>query len=742
MNAYYRLYILSVIKLVATLVIKSKYTATAINTRLIQLGNVVDPDDPYSWKYYLNLSGVYHATNTVMQVTSLDTQETIDFTKANLLIHRATRKEYTYGSRYYNDLRDAYPDQEMLINGIINPINIDTAIGADDHTILSYDTSLVEAQEQRLLPDLQRYVSLYFNRYDNPDYGLFEPYYYPLLISGLYSKLVLEVLNSRLRCCKTQQAHTYHIRQYLLSHNNAVGLEFDYMTMKQRLFLYRNILYLNRNLGRRETFEWLTQKILTDRGFSLAGYNISQTYDKLEDTLKPTIQLDRFTINGIDPAAGSNEKTVGELLDLELPLARDNPIVRDDIEKEAIQKMQVSLFNQLPTKVLESNVVDRSDAEPFTITEVLLNHWIYLSHYDRYTSVVRFINPGNGDLYSLSVKNAFIFYLYAFNMANGIELIKVPVIGARRVRRIPLPTLAELQGAVNKSRVPNYYLRYILETQVPISRYVSTESFNEMCQDVHDVMIKHRNMRHYNGDYKVEGELHRVIDRCYMDIRIDLAGEQDYDLWLKDNGIDTSSMGHLEYAQMATDILQTATGVDVSNVSAVREIHAAMLRIMRTLSSYSVQYIGQINDSPIKIIDGKFPKLSKTIELLTEDIPIEITFPEIMDVHAIESEQIKMPTKPPCIKFETRTEEQTIHVPVCVPVKLVGSGSHPNSIPLSAPGVGLLRPPVTDLSAYAQTGVAGYLPIPEQDLSDLVISSELSGYDLLTEARRKLLLKI
>lgn len=761
MNAYYRLYILSVIKLVATLVIKSKYTAAAINARLVSLGNFVDPDDPYSWKYYQNLAGEYHTANEAallsefgyarMQITSLDTQETIDFTKANLLIHRATRKEYTYGNRYYDDLKAKYPAQEMLINGIINPIDIETAISANDHTILSYDTSLVEPAEQQLPGQLQKYISLYFNRYDNPDYGLFEPFYYPALLAGLYSKMILEVLMIRLRACKTDQAHSYHIRQYLIS-NSAIGAEFDYMTQKQKLAFYRDILYLNRNIGRQETFEWLTQKVLTDRGFSLAGYTIGQTYENLATNLKPHVVMDRETINGIAAAAGADRKTVGEVLDMELPLARDNPIVRDVTEVNTNQAMSLSLWSQLPTKVLESNVIDRSDAEPFTLTEVLLNHWIYLSHYGRFQSVIPITNPSNGDVFRLSVKNAFIFYLYAYNKANDVELITVPVIAAKRVRRIPHPTFEELRAMNSEGlpsdlqypikKVPDYYLHYILDTQATIGTYISIEAFREACQEIQSVMLRQREMRHYNGDYKAEGALHSIIDRCYMDIRIDLAEGIDYDLWLKDVGIDTSAMGRLEYAQIATDIFKTATGADVTNASAVREIHAAMLRIMRSLSSYSVQYIAQINDSPIKVLDGKFPKLGIPEQLTTQHFDFEIQYPDILDIAAYEREFFDVTMLRPSVKMGAKEETAVMKVPACMPIKLVGVGDHLAPIPITPPIASLKRPALTDLADYTQADEAGYLPIPPQSISDLIISSELSGYELLTDARRKTMLHI
>lgn len=742
MNAYYRLYIKGVLKLAATLVIKSSYTASSMNDYLKTLGYTVDPDDPYSWKYYRNLAGEYHESNTMMTITSLDTQEEIQFTKANLRVHRATAREYTYGNRYYDDLVAANPDQQLLINGIINPVDIEVAILTDDHNILSYDKSLVEAGEQQLIPDLQTYIANFFHRYDNSDYGLFEPYYYPGLLAVLYSKIPLVIINSRKRACKSDAAHSYHIRQYLNSFSKAVGAEFDYLTQKQKLTLYRNIRYLNLNIGRAETFKWLTEKILTDRGFSLATYDIGQTTDKMLEDLVPGIKLDRYTLNGIDPAAGTNIKTVGEILDMELPLNRDNPAVREDAEPEIIAAAQKSLSGQHLTKVLESNVIDRSDAEPFTLTEVLLNHWIYLSHFDRYKSVISVVNPANGDIYRLSMKNAFIFFLYAFNRSNDIILKKVPVVAAKRVRRIPLPTWDELRGLAQIKKVPNYYIDYILDTQIKIGTYVSIDAFREVCTEIQGVMLRHREMRHYNGDYVAEGQLHTIIDRCYMDIRIDLADEMDYDVWLNEVGIDVSSMGRLEFSLMAAAVLKTATGGDLGDTTTMRQIHAAMLRIMSAMSSYSVQYIAQINDSPIKIIDGKFPKLGIPEQHTESTYDIEIPNVTILDLRAYEKEHFNVRLPRPYVSMMVKEESIKIQVPTYLWTRLVSTGDVKAMMHVPLPVTALREPKVVDLSTMSQSGIAGYLPIPERDLGELVTTGYLVGYETLTDARRRAFLGI
>lgn len=147
-SAYYRIFVSQVMTLAKTMVVKSEVAAETINRELQSFGESLS-SDPHTWKYYMNLAGLYHPTDTVMTVTSMDTLEEIEFTRDNLKIFRATASAYAYGSRYYRDLVARYPTQETLILGILNPIDINKALGAQDGDILYYDTTLVESQKLR-----------------------------------------------------------------------------------------------------------------------------------------------------------------------------------------------------------------------------------------------------------------------------------------------------------------------------------------------------------------------------------------------------------------------------------------------------------------------------------------------------------------------------------------------------------------------------------------------------------------
>ena len=108
-------------KLAKTIVIKSSITAELINNdiRLKNNSYIIDELDMSSWKYYMNISGLYHPLDEPMVITSLDTLEEITFNKENLAIHTATAKAYQFDSRYYYSLVNKYPNQVQLILGIL-----------------------------------------------------------------------------------------------------------------------------------------------------------------------------------------------------------------------------------------------------------------------------------------------------------------------------------------------------------------------------------------------------------------------------------------------------------------------------------------------------------------------------------------------------------------------------------------------------------------------------------------------
>ena len=245
---YYDLYIAANISLATSIIIKSDDTVSGLNEYVNYEATVngtpaVDMSDPLSWKYYLNISGQYHHLDKIITITSLDTQEVINFTIDNLAMHPATATAYAFGTNYHTNLVETYPFERLLIMGILYPVSINTAISAKDGTILGYPPNLVEPNEYSLISNLQKWINGYKIRWTNVQFSISDALYSATALGIMYLNILPALLTIRLEACKTNQAHSFHVRQYLASHN-LLNQYIDNMTLSQTLFFYRNIACL------------------------------------------------------------------------------------------------------------------------------------------------------------------------------------------------------------------------------------------------------------------------------------------------------------------------------------------------------------------------------------------------------------------------------------------------------------------------------------------------------------------
>lgn len=733
-SAYYEIYLKGVFDLASTLVVKSEDTAAAINDRLKVLGKKVDAAEPTTWKYYMNLAGQYHSTDTPMTITSLDTQEQIAFNHDNLLLHRATKREYTYRSRYYKELVQRYPEQEQLILGILNPIAIDQAVAAEDHTILYYDPALVEAGEVNLIERLQQWIDAFFLRWEVTDYRITDSLYVAAQLGILFSQLPKAILNIRLENCKTDYAHSFHIQQYLESFGR-LGQYFEFLTQKQKLFLYRNIRYINRNNGKIDIFQWLTQKILTDRRFPLAEYNIRHNNEKQPESIYPDIQMRRQSINGLASALGQDVRTVDNVLDMQANLARDNPTVQRDASETIPLVMRNSLSSQLKTKVLESNVLDTTDAEPFTLTEVLFNHWLYLANTGRYSTVLTVTNPGTGETMRVNAKDAFTLYLYAYNKARGTTLAVVPTLEAMRVKREPLPTREELLGIVDQKYVPAYLVDYALANQPVLTNYISVDAFREVCIKLHAAMLLHRDLYAYNPHFIARGQLKVMADRFYMNYPINTAQNEPYTQWFEERSLAIEHLTDLELDLLASDIYQQATGVDARSSRTVKDIHAAMLKLQSQLSSYTVQYIQQINSGTLKIVD--WPRVRPGDYVFHGGMTVQVLQPQVL-VGPIQAKgymhwSLDLKRLEQFKSYSMTRRKETVRLGLDYTLKGKGASGGRVRLGLAPQWV---SEDLIDLGTLPDTPIEGYVGLEKAPLSSIFTGLTSDGYVPLTPAQK------
>lgn len=585
--------------LAKTLVIKSQTSIDAINDflKLKHGTSAVDPYDPTSWKYYLNIAGEYHNTDTPMVVTSLDTLEDIIFSKASLLVHTATAKAYRYGSRYYYSLLAKYPEQEQLILSIVTPCDINKAIDAEDGSILSYPQYLVESQELTLIDELEGFIKRYLVRWDVKAFGLSNSLYHTAQHALLYLAVVPKLLNLRLARCHTNEAHTFHIREYLASHGN-LDRYMPYMNLEQTLWLYRNIRYIERNSGKVEQFRSLVEHLLSKRRIPLNEFSVRQLAEFDADYYNQ-ITIRRKAVN---PQFNIPEKDyfdIGKLYDKERPLVYGNPLYYDNKESLTTKQLQNSNSSVLQSKDLESSMVDYNDSLPDTLEAILLRQWAYMANKGLYQAIVNFKDPKTLENRVLTAEDAFIYMVYVSLESAGIKLETLPVFINLKQRKRILPSIESLLSKTENDELSSIASRLITGQPHIVTMY-SIDNFFDLCYSLYEESIYHWFLTANVHDLYRRGYISNMVSSLYEDECLILSsGNAPINEWLLSKNLPTFSYDTSQAKELIAEIFAKSTGLTVDNTKLLKNIQRALIAALSELSSYSIQFITEINQSRI-----------------------------------------------------------------------------------------------------------------------------------------------
>lgn len=592
MNALYQIFRDEIHALCNTLVYKSIDTAGACNRELFENGWEVNPDDPYTWKYYLNLAGEYHQSNQRMTVISLDNLQEIAFTKANLAQHRATAKAYVYGTPYYQELIRRFPTQIDLINGILNPIPRAKSIPAPDHQILYYDTALVEPQEQDLIPRLQQFIDAFFYNWYNPAYSITNDLNAGYNIGILATQLPAEIERIRLDLTHSPQTHSFHIWTYLRS-NGRLDEFRNYLNTSQALWLYRNIRYIHANAGKQSTFELLIEHLLTERGLPVVHYEAQKDLTPLkEGDLVANVQFHPKGLNLPDrQETNPTPRTPEYILQKEWPLAPGNQNQYPESLAYIKEHWATTIRAKSPTKVLESRAVDRSGNVPFLLEDVVVNHWLYWACTNRYNVMFQFQSPITGEGFNLNPRDAFCLWVWCVNRGSGKQEDRLVDWVAERVRFNRMPELSELRALVIPSRLPDTMFERVYSMMPAVSPVVSVDAFYKQCVAIHTAALQQYDYYTQFQNYHDRAAAEAVVGRFYADIGVELATETTYTEWFRNRGLPFSGMSPKDATDLGEQIVKQATGIGSVTTYSIREIQEAMLRLLHRLSSYTIQSI-------------------------------------------------------------------------------------------------------------------------------------------------------
>ena len=633
-NNRYTIYINKCIELAETIVIKLDDVAYLMNYLVVsKLGvNSVDLTDKSTWKYYQNIAGIYHNSDKMMRISSLDIDGEIDFTVANLATNKNTREAYKFGSRYYTELVSLYPDQELLILGILYPVDINVAINAKNGQILNYPSELVEDNEYSLIRDLQTIIDNYLFRWVNSQYKLSDDLYVATYVGMLSIHVLQAIISLRLSKCNTNEAHSYHLRQYLASHA-FLDNYLDALNKKQSLSFYRNIRYIERNVGKNDTLDMVIDKTMTIRNLPIYQLQVKHDVSRLnvytglamEDNESLFLELNRqITPDPIIRREGINSPTDGIKLNdytLEKTLSKleeltpNNAEYQNDNLDTITNKLVYSDSSVLSTKLLESNVIDRTDSLMYPLSNILYNHWIYLTAKGKYKSFIFIELPIENLSLRLSPQQALGLYLYCTMRLYNNKVsktvshqYKIPKIRVDRVIRIPVPNINELVSIVDTNKLPLSEIQRIYNTRTELDDFVSVQDFRTLCENIFEKAQEQYIIYSSQEDKDARGYAQNLVARLYTDETVFLDelvninnDPMSYQEFLDSLNINLDNYDTTRLSELAATILSVAVLENNNPTSKLQYIQNSMISLLLKLSSYSIEVINDINTLPIVI---------------------------------------------------------------------------------------------------------------------------------------------
>lgn len=600
-NKYYQIFQSKNIDLASSIVIKSHFSAQAVNSWVRDFTDATyDQYDLSTWKYYRNICGLYYESDTKMYVTSIDTLETIEFSPDTLQYHLATRRAYEFGTTYYKELVDLYPNQEQLIRGILYPANMDEAITGYDGQILAYPSKLVESTEPSLIPKLQEYINGFFKRWENVQYRSTDEYYCACLLGVLFAMMPAVIENIRKAACLTHEAHSYHVTQYLASHSQ-LDKYIPYMTRKQAMYFYHNLAELERNNGKVETFDVLLQRIFTDRNLPVGHFNLRHSTENMPESLVPVPVFDKIPLNSPKNIDGIDQYTMSQIFDIEDQILGGNIKYRDDQQRLANIIAANTITPNLPTKLLQSTVIDYTGSEQHKLADIALQHWLWLSANSLYRAYVTFTIPSSGTRLTLSAKDAFSFYAYCLCGGIGFELSKLPTVTANRVQRLPTASIESMREVCQTEYVPDVFLqrmRAMMPAAIPM---ISVEAFRNHLQQLFVTANEQYFHTAYEEKLTARGQKVAAIERLWGWNVLDLAdyADQTYHSWFESRNIVMDELSKEQYTELASIVLSEAIGDNLASIITLKDTQRAMADMFLELSSYSIQMGLNINSGPM-----------------------------------------------------------------------------------------------------------------------------------------------
>jgi hypothetical protein len=155
-------------------------------------------------------------------------------------------------------------------------------------------------------------------------------------------------------------------------------------------------------------------------------------------------------------------------------------------------------------------------------------------------------------------------------------------------------------SVVDTNRVSKEIAIKAVEGLPILDSIVSTEDFYNKCKQIFEATRDQRRLIAGQQHQFKRAQVQNMAVRAFSDNIIEIEPEgTTYDSWFMDRNIDINSFSKEDLNAMYVELTREATGLALNNETSLKELQSAMLKMLGQLTSYSVQVIGDINETDI-----------------------------------------------------------------------------------------------------------------------------------------------
>ena len=612
--------------------------------RYLAAGNPISHD--YStWKYYLNLAGLKHASNNDVSVRIIETDAYAILTPQLLIDYPATRRDLDLRQDSYNALLAAYPDDHIYINGCITPVDIAISTVAVDGSVIAYSSLYVEPQEVSIIRELSSLIIGFMERWYIIDYNITDELYMSSIWGILTSSLPGMIASLRHRSAGTSEAHSFHLEHFFRSHLD-IWAGVSTLPEREKRWLYRNLVWLMNNTGTRDSLNTLIANVFTPAGIGLGNYELGVTEAVVNTGTGPYLPnfnrgaaiLSRTGLNSQYRAASSYTDTA-TTVSKEL-MVTTNKLLPDAIALPTLVNNEKAVLDttaqiKQPSKILDFGLLELFTSHGKSPLMIILDNWLVDAFTNKHVVNITFLNPVTTVTHYLDAKTGVMLFYYLLYTRLGVANPKLSTVVSNTILKSTI-TAAELLVDTLGGTGRQYAAATL--TKLPQRGVTRTvEAYSIVISSLFSYYSKVWELDSNINNAFLSADIKQMVSKLYVPttVVVDSTGATLQQLLLS-NGIDVANITADNSITVMSELLLACTGHYLDETTVVKETYNNYKVLLDRLTSQATQTIlPDVVDSPIasqyttvsinKPAVGYIGITSATIDKILEDNPAVMT---------------------------------------------------------------------------------------------------------------------